>query len=847
MSKSLVIVESPAKAKSINKYLGSEYKVMASVGHVRDLPPKKLGVDVNNSFCPEYIETERGKKIINELKDEAKKCERIYLAPDPDREGEAIAWHLYEALKETINNDQFFRVTYNEVTKSAILSAFDSPKKIDMNRVNAQQARRILDRLVGFEGSPVVRRQIRGASSVGRVQTVALRLVVSREEEITNFSPEKYFTIGVLASKKDNTEPFELRLVKINNQPIGVKDRKLLPESIKNEDELNNIQNDLKDCELKISDISSKEVSQKPKAPFITSTLQQAASGALNFSPSRTMSVAQKLYENGFITYMRTDSYNISQTAQQECKQFILNEYGEQYVPEKFNNYVSGAASAQEAHEAIRPTNSKITPELSSISDSSELKLYSLIWKRFIASQMVPAKIMRRVVEANVLNDNEYLFKATSSDVIFPGFMKVSGVETSKRISNQNDDNEETNLPELEINELLNIVEWLTDKKETKPLPRFTEAKLIKALEENGVGRPSTYAAIMSKLFDREYVEKIKKTLVPTNVGKELIGLIIRTEEKYKDGNSIDLFEVNFTASMEEKLDEIAQGKMEWTSMMNNFYPFLCDWIEHAKEKADSSLVNELLDALSHVSEWAEPVKSGKKTYDDHKTYLDFKDSSNNNEDLTAKQGDFLFKMACRYYNQIPSNISEKLNLIKPQAVRDDTARKLSLFDNITFNEPNKIGKRVYDDSKFVNSLSDQVALGKRLSEKQIAFLDKLILKYGNQIDELDSIKSELGLDAISTSEVDETIAPILEIMENISTWAEPVKRGKMEFNDKSFFDSLSTQFKNNGSLSDRQVGALKKMVARYADQIPDYHDKKDSLGLPEPRKPKEKKETEEV
>ena len=461
---------------------------------------------------------------------------------------------------------------------------------------------------------------------------------------------------------------------------------------------------------------------------------------------------------------------------------------------------------------------------------------------------MVPARISRRTVEAITSSENEYLFRATTSDIIFPGYMKASGIEAAADKPKQGDDPEdEIKIPPLDKNEPLHVIKWLNEEKETKPLSRYSEASLIKALEENGVGRPSTYAAIMSKLDEREYVIKEKRSLIPTSLGKELIGLVQRTEEKHKDGNKIDLFEVNFTADMEKRLDDVEEGRLEWTDMMNTFYPSLLEWIEHAKETADMDLVQGYLTALTSIVDWAEPIKSGKKIYDDKKTYLDLKDSVNKGELLSKRQGELLYKMCCRYYNQISNDISERLNLIKPEAVRDTTAHKISLLLGVKFDPPNKVGKRVYDDKKFVNSLNDQIALGKRLSDKQVSFLNKLLGKYANQIPDFEEIKKDLNIDLPEETDVDPCIEPILEMMSNINEWAEPVKKGKREFNDKSFYDSLASQFKSNKSLSERQVSALKKMAARYATQILDYEDNKDRLGLLEPRKPKEKKAIEEA
>ncbi len=847
MSKNLVIVESPAKAKKINQFLGKDYAVMASVGHVRDLPPKKLGVDVEKNFEPEYTATTRGKKVLKELKAEAKKCENVYLAPDPDREGEAIAWHLFEALKKTVPEENFYRVTYNEITKPAILAAFEQPEKIDMDRVNAQQARRILDRLVGFQGSPIVRKQIRGANSVGRVQTVALRLVVERENEIENFQPETYFTVGAQVRKQEAPlDPFTVKLARINGESIGIKDRKLLPGAVKTQEQLEGIQQELNNSPLKVSDVITKEVTRRARPPFITSTLQQSASGALGYAPARTMGIAQKLYESGLITYMRTDSFNIAKSAQEECRAFIGDSYGAEYLPEKPNFYKSKGA-AQEAHEAIRPTDVSVQPGKEGVKlEAAEQKLYKLIWERFVASQMVPARIARRTVEIEAGSENTYLFRATASDIVFPGYMKASGIEAAADKPKEGDEGSEAEkIPPLTAGENLDVVDWLSEQKETKPVARYSEASLIQALEENGVGRPSTYAAIMSKLDEREYVIKEKRSLIPTDLGKELVTLILRTEEKLKSENKIDLFEVHFTANMEAKLDDIEEGKIEWTDMMQEFYPSLLEWIDHAKETAEPAFVAKCFAALENVAEWAPPVKSGRKTYDDRKTFEDLKETVTEGELLSKRQGEMLHKMCCRYIKQIPPAQAAELELVEPEAVRGDTPRKLELLANLKFEEPRKVGKRTYDDKKFVGSLGDQITMGKRLSDRQVAYLDTLLTKYSEQIENFDAIRVELKLDEKKEVEADPSTAPILAMMENITEWAEPTMRGKREFNDKTFYDSLATQFKGKGALSDRQLAALKKMAARYTEQIPNYAELQEQYNLPAPRKPKAKKETE--
>ena len=844
MAKNLVIVESPAKAKTIGKYLGKDYSVMASVGHVRDLPAKKLGVDVEKDFSPEYVSTTRGKTVLKELRAEAKKCEKVYLAPDPDREGEAIAWHLFEALKKNVGEENFYRVTYNEITKPAILAAFDHPSKIDMDRVNAQQARRVLDRLVGFQGSPVVRKQIRGAQSVGRVQTVALRLVVEREQEIENFKPEAYFAVAAEVRKQEAPlDPFTVKLARINGESVGIKDRKLLPGAVKTQEQLDAMQRELESSALTVSDVIEKQTTRRARPPFITSTLQQSASGSLGFAPARTMGIAQKLYEAGLITYMRTDSFNLAQSALEESRAFIGENYGSEYLPEMPNFYKSKGA-AQEAHEAIRPTDVTIEPGREGVKlDAAEQKLYRLIWERFVACQMVPAKINRRTVEVEAGSENTYLFRATASEIAFPGYMKASGIEAAADKPKEGEDNETEALPPLTKNENLDVLDWLAEQKETKPVARYSEASLIRALEENGVGRPSTYAAIMSKLDEREYVVKEKRSLVPTELGKELVTLVLRTEQKLRSGNKIDLFDVRFTADMETHLDNVEEGKVDWTQMMGEFYPSLLEWIDHAKETADPAQVEKFFSALGNVTEWAAPVKSGRRTYDDQKTFEDLKETVKGGELLSKRQGEMLHKMCCRYMKQVPDALVSELELVEPEAVRSDTPRKLALLANVNFEEPRKVGKRTYDDKKFCTSLGDQITMGKRLSDRQLGYLDTLLTKYSEQIPNFNAVKAEFKLDEKKEVEADPSIAPILAMMAQVKEWAEPTKRGKREFNDKTFYESLESQFKGKGALSDRQLGALKKMAARYADQIPDYVARQEELSLFAPRPAKKKVE----
>ncbi|HNS81109.1 MAG TPA: type I DNA topoisomerase, partial [Kiritimatiellia bacterium] len=474
MGKKLVIVESPAKARTINKILGKDFLVKASMGHVRDLPEKQLGVDIEKNFTPQYKVIKDKQKVIKELQNAAKDVETVYLAPDPDREGEAIAWHLQAALEKQVPAENFLRVTYNEITAPAIREAFAHPRQIDQNRVNSQQARRILDRIVGYKVSPLLWSRVRGGASAGRVQSVALRLVCEREKEIRNFVKEKFWVLGAKLRKLvDPRDVFETRLVKIGNEKADLRD----------EAQAERIFEDVQNSAFRVQSIKDKETQKRARPPYITSSLQQAGSSVHGFSPSRTMMIAQKLYEGvdlgegriGLITYMRTDSFNVSKVAQDQARDFIRKNFGDDYVPEKPNFYKS-RGTAQEAHEAIRPTDPSRTPEsVQSALSPEEAKLYALIWKRFMASQMTPARIAQRSVEIEALPKREgadpLLFRANASQVLFPGYMKASGLEKTKTQNEGEEEEDDTqgSLPPLTEGEGLECVEPVRAEKETQP------------------------------------------------------------------------------------------------------------------------------------------------------------------------------------------------------------------------------------------------------------------------------------------------------------------------------------------------------------------------------------------
>ena len=576
MVKNLVIVESPAKAKTINKYLGSDFIVMASIGHIKDLPSKGLGVDVQNNFEPEYeiipdTKKRNNKKIVADLKKTAKGADAIYLAADPDREGEAICQHLAEEIVPKKPAVPAFRVMFNEITKRAVQAAFEHPKQIDGNLVDAQQARRVLDRLVGYKVSPLLCRTIGGRLSAGRVQSVALRMVVEREREIEAFVKTEYWTIAANVSG-NQPPPFDARLLKVSDQTVKTsgfdQDLKKSEILIGTDALANEIVAEAKSQTFVVDDVTTKERKRNPVPPFITSKLQQEASRKLSFPVKRTMMIAQHLYEGveigeegpvGLITYMRTDSTRVGEAALDEVRGFIEGQYGANYLPEKAVHYRS-KKDAQDAHEAIRPTDVTRTPDsLAKYLKPEELKLYRLIWQRFVASQMMPALFDQTTID---IKAGRFVFRATGSVQKFDGFLKIY---QEGRDEKTEDDEDERTLPLVTKGETLALNKIDPEQHFTEPPPRFTEATLVKVLEEKGIGRPSTYAAIMTVIQDREYVEKKEGRFHPTALGKTVNDVLI-------EGGFDDLFNETYTARMEHELDEIEEGKLKWTDALSEFY-----------------------------------------------------------------------------------------------------------------------------------------------------------------------------------------------------------------------------------------------------------------------------------
>ncbi|UDQ98540.1 type I DNA topoisomerase [Lentisphaerota bacterium WC36G] len=831
----LVIVESPTKARTIGRMLGKDYKIIASMGHVRDLPKSSIGVDVENDFKPKYQQSRERSKLIKELKDAAKKAKQIYLAPDPDREGEAIAWHLEELLKKSTNGD-FFRVTFHEITKSAIEHAFADTTDINMNLVESQQARRILDRLVGFKVSPLLWSKIQRNISAGRVQSVALRIVCEREREIMAFEPKEYWNFMADLAKMpnpNNIAPFTTKLHKINNKKF----------EINNETDATSVLNAVKSgYGFTVSKIERKPRQRRAQPPFITSTLQQAASSNLGFSASNTMRLAQQLYEGidtgsgpvGLITYMRTDSVNLAAEAINNCRDYIQNNIGADYLPVK-PNYYKSKSNAQEAHEAIRPTNVEMTPkEAAKYLDERQLKLYTLIWNRFVACQMAPAKLAQTSVEVgtNGNDSNLYTFRITATVTVFPGFSKIYKADDAE------DDVKELNevLNSLNEGDKCELKALNNEQKFTEPPPRYSEASLIRELESNGIGRPSTYASIVNTIQNREYVDKEKGRLIPTELGFKVNDYLILSLP--------DLFQIGFTANMEESLDKIEEGSLQWQQMLKDFYGPFEEWLEQAKDVGapKPQYVENILPVLKKITKFAEPQKVGRRTYDDSKFLSSIEEKFIKDNKISEKQWETLLRLAITYYSQIGKEVedylaqnvdikakyAEVLEKVKIQqekiaaSTASDDLKKayekvFADFVNVEWNEPEVRRGRTYDDKKFFTSLQAQAERGKVLSERQLAALGAIAVKYKETIPNFEAVMEFLNVSSEdSGGQADPEIAKLIEKFKNFTGWAEPQKKGKRVFDEKSFYESLATQFSAKGNLTPRQVGALKRMDKKY-------------------------------
>ena len=826
-----MIVESPAKAKTIGKYLGGDFTVMSSVGHVRDLPKKGLSIKIEPvegaegswTFTPRYEVSVEKKKVVDELRKAARAADEVYLAPDPDREGEAIAWHLSQVLEDVTKGKPVHRVTYNEITKTAVRAAVENPGEIDLARVDAQQARRILDRLVGFKVSPLLWKNLQyGYSlSAGRVQSAALRLLVEREREIAAFNPVAYWVLGVEASKGTKETSFIAKLARLDDAK---------PE-VRSQEQAATLVDDLDGAGLRVAYVKRQPKTRHPYPPFTTSTLQQAASSVCGFSPHRTMSIAQKLYEAGLITYMRTDSVNVAAVAREAAKELIVSEFGAAFVPEKPNFYKS-KSGAQEAHEAIRPTDVRLHPAEAGL-DAASTKLYDLIWRRFLASQMAEARLVQTTVGLDAEKDglrHTYLFTASTATVEFEGFLAVmkAAPKKAKAAEDADEDSDEVkSLPPLAEGEALTPVRWLSDRKETKPPPRYSEASLVKALEENGVGRPSTYAQTIEVLVDRQYATREARQLVPTPRGMDVNDWLVKKIEP--------LFNVGYTAQMEGELDKVEEGAERGNDMLSGFYRQFTAWVRDAQEPPPpTEKFTALFELLDEVKTWRPPMTIGKRTFGDREFVESVRQQlAEGKMPVSEKQLQALVKVAVAYRDQIRDGEMRLVDLgYGPEIDRVKNAPSDELV-KWCFQTIDRIGGLT--KNPFLNSLREQVDRGRVLSAKQFAILARSVGENAGALDDADQVRARLAPyvpGGFEIAPVDPAVPDLLALLETVKEWKEPVRRGRRVYNDHEFVSSLRDQYARRSSLSPRQVLALRRVCVNYREQIPTFEEVADRLGL---------------
>jgi DNA topoisomerase-1 len=819
------------------------------MGHVRDLPSNSLGVSVEEGFEPRYVLTNNGKRVMRDLTQAARKADEIYLATDPDREGEAIAWHLSKLL-EPHTKASFHRVTFHEITRAAIDSAFSHAGELDTRKVDAQQARRVLDRLVGYQVSPLLWKHVRKGTSAGRVQSVALRLVCERERAILGFQPEEYWNLDALFHAPPDEQAFVARLAQLDGSKPRIPDAETATA----------LTNELEPARFEVVNTERKPRKQYASPPFITSTLQQAG-GGLRMSTRQTMRTAQQLYEGvdlgaegsvGLITYMRTDSVNVAKEAQESARTFIGSTYGPDYVPRKPNTYRSRKA-AQEAHEAIRPTDVTRTPDsLSSYLSPSQLRLYRLIWNRFVASQMSPAIIHEYTIEVAALGEtvtHDYLFRAKSSEIAFPGFQRVYQEGRDEDAAAESESGVSERLPEVSKGSGCILDELRKEQKFTEPPRRYSEATLVRELEQNGVGRPSTYSTIVNTIQEREYAQKERGRLVPTPLGFQVNDYLVERLDP--------LFQVDFTARMEAELDKVEDGDVEWTGMLSGFYSDFVGWLGSVPISSvpASDDVRRFLSVFDGDIAWAEPVKRGRRTYDD-KAFLEsiLEQVNKGEKPLTERQWRAVLGLAVRYREQLSDldRVAEELGVRdtldslsralaeekeKSVAPEDPGLRELlSALEKVNWQPPVKRGRRTYDDARFYKSLAKQVDEGRALSEAQTNALRKLVVKYRTDIADFDALVERHGLETPENGggdkAPDEAVAAMLALLDGVKEWRPPSTRGKRTYDDREFADSLRRQFAERGQITDRQVSALRKLLSRYAPQIPEYERLQSELGL---------------
>lgn len=834
--KNLIIVESPNKAREIEKFLRSsgQYTIKSSVGHIRDLPRNNESIlikkesDTSYSFTPYYETNPDKKKVISELKSAVKDADAIYLASDPDREGEAIAWHLKEVLSPFAEGKTFHRITYNEVTSSAVKRALTEPREINMDIVDAQQSRRVLDRLVGYKVSPLLWQNINCPNnktlSAGRVQSVALRLLVERQREIEGFDSKVFFVMAVEAKKLNTQEKFIAKLAKFDGKKPEVNDRQIV----------DNILLDLAEASLQVDAIVNRPKQRNPFPPFTTSTLQQSASSFLGFSPDKTMRLAQELFEKGKISYHRTDSINISPEAAEQAKDYIVKNFGPEYAPEKVS-LAKGKASkmkVQAAHEAIRPAihqgkfETPLEMESSGLS-AQHVKLYTLIWSRFIASQMSAAKTVVTSVSLKPVKSglhHSYIFTASKTAIQFDGFLKVW--ENKLKDDDKEDGDEVKSLPELKKGEELEALRWLAEEKKTKPPKHYSEASLIKALEENGVGRPSTYAATIETLKVRQYAVLESKKLIPTERGCKVCDWLV---EKLSS-----LFNVGYTAEMEAELDKVEAGTQQMNTMLSQFYLKFLAAIDKCKppapKKEDAQLVFSL---LGEITKWKEPLVKGKQVYDDKVFVESIKQKFDEGTEMTKRQFDVLVKVVMAYSSQIRDAESR----LKQAGILSSNVPVAERADNENVKYAFEIIDRIKSFSKnaFIKSLRAQYDRGRGLSVKQFAILARTVVENCGALDDCDGIRAKLQRfvpGGFSPKAFDPSIDAIFKLLESVTEWNPRVRRGRKVYDDKNFYESLKSQHSQKGSLSELQINALKKLAYSYRSKIAGYEEAAVALGL---------------
>lgn len=788
-STALLIVESPTKAKKIQTFVSDDIEVLASVGHIRDLPTSRLGVNVANAFEPSYEISKEKLNVVESLRKAARKASVVYLASDPDREGESIAWHLYEILKNLPGKRRFYRIRYYEITKSAVLNALAHPTNIDFNLVHAQQARRIIDRLAGYRLSKLVAKAVHGAKSAGRVQSAALRLIVDREMAINHFHPTIYYTMGATLRKG---LPFDARLSTIDgNAPKFTIEGKAfygLLEQADVEAHLKALQGN----DVIVTEVERKQVLERPQPPFTTSTLQQLAATRLGYSVAQTTKIAKQLYENGLISYIRTDNVEISEELRQATYAEIKHRFGHHFLPMTPNTFTQKKAATainkdeeSHPHPPIHPIDLSMR-HLPDGADAQQAKLYHLIWCRFMASQMAPAQVeqvtYRFAPHAPLALSHRYTLSATTSKTVFKGCQSV-WLEEKEEGSHI--------LPELQKGEQIEVVAWNYKTKETPPPRHYSEATLIRELETCGIGRPSTYASTLQTLFDRKYVQRDKgHILLPTDIG------IAATQYLLKE--IADFVNIDFTKLMEESLDQIAEGEQHWVDIVAQFYQQLLQWI-----KADPILIEAVLECLSGVTEWQAPTQnaSGRITWSDEDFYHEMYNLHYAVEEgcastfVTKSQLNTLIRMAHRYLEQLPPILKDATPESK-QIETETIPELLQSVQTISLNEW---------ETKFVTSVVSQFETKGELSIRQISMLKRLTQKTEEEQSSCNLEEAKDLLEALSTIAMDA-----------------PIKRGKRTYDDSAFVASLQRQLTEKHRLTKRQFAALKKLARHYHVEIGD-------------------------